>query len=416
MRLPSASSSSTEVLVSEASSPLITRPSVVATVYWTKLPSTLRLGSRMWIKSSLAGMAAMPERSGPTWPPSLPWRWHLAHCCWKTSLPAAASPPSEHRRRELVDHFLAVRVGQAAAAGAAASWRGRRSSVRDGRPGLASGRGPARETGACPVSSALDQGRGPVGAAEQRLQDRRAARGRQRRQPLDQRVARPGLPCCAATASIRPAASSGERPGRDQVEQRRAAVSSSAAQLDELPAASMRATSDSDLSLGRLASSDRGDLGAHARRGPGCPRRPTRRTSCPRAPARAARSASCLSASSAASIELGRPVLGPAAGQARGGSPRSPRLAAAERPARPSELIDSVGAAPRPVLGHAARRSRAPRRRAAPRRVAGGQRLQERRSLRAAAAVAASASQRSLRASRVAEASASALAASSDGG
>ncbi len=54
-RFPSASSSSTEVLVSEASSPLITRPSVVATVYWTKLPSTLRLGSRMWIKSSLRG-------------------------------------------------------------------------------------------------------------------------------------------------------------------------------------------------------------------------------------------------------------------------------------------------------------------------------------------------------------------------
>ena len=38
--------------------------------------------------------AATPERSGPTWPPSPPWRWHLAHCCWKTSLPAAGSPPS----------------------------------------------------------------------------------------------------------------------------------------------------------------------------------------------------------------------------------------------------------------------------------------------------------------------------------
>ena len=63
-RLPSASISSTEVFVSEASSPLITRPSVVATVYWTKLPSTLRLGSRMWIKSSSRGMAAMPGEVG----------------------------------------------------------------------------------------------------------------------------------------------------------------------------------------------------------------------------------------------------------------------------------------------------------------------------------------------------------------
>ena len=68
-RFASASISSTEVFVSEASRPLITRPSVVATVYWTKLPSTLRLGSRMWIKSSSRGTAAMPVRSGPTWPP-----------------------------------------------------------------------------------------------------------------------------------------------------------------------------------------------------------------------------------------------------------------------------------------------------------------------------------------------------------
>ena len=61
-------------------------PSVVATVYWTKLPSTLRLGSRMWIKSSSRGMAAMPVRSGPTVPPSPPWRWHLAHCCCEDHL------------------------------------------------------------------------------------------------------------------------------------------------------------------------------------------------------------------------------------------------------------------------------------------------------------------------------------------
>ena len=37
----------------------------------------------------------MPERSGPTLPPSPPCMWHLAHCCLKTCLPLAASPACE---------------------------------------------------------------------------------------------------------------------------------------------------------------------------------------------------------------------------------------------------------------------------------------------------------------------------------
>ena len=71
-RLASASISSTEVFVSDESNPLITRPSLVATVYCTKLPSTLRLGSMMWVKSSMRGTAAVPVKSGPTWPPVVP--------------------------------------------------------------------------------------------------------------------------------------------------------------------------------------------------------------------------------------------------------------------------------------------------------------------------------------------------------
>ena len=90
---PSASSRSTEVFVSPASRPLRTRPSVVATVYWRKFPSTDRLGSRMWTISSLFGCAAMPVRSGPTLPPSPECVWHLAHSFLKTSLPREASPP-----------------------------------------------------------------------------------------------------------------------------------------------------------------------------------------------------------------------------------------------------------------------------------------------------------------------------------
>ncbi len=61
---PSASSSSTADFDSEASRPLRTRPSFVARVYWTKFPSTLRLGSRMWISSSSRGWVAHPGQVG----------------------------------------------------------------------------------------------------------------------------------------------------------------------------------------------------------------------------------------------------------------------------------------------------------------------------------------------------------------
>ena len=92
--LPSASTSSTAFLLSDASRPLSVRPSAVASEYWTKFPSTERLGSRMFVRSSAFGCAAMPVRSGPTLPPSPEWVWHLAHCSLKTSLPRAGSPPA----------------------------------------------------------------------------------------------------------------------------------------------------------------------------------------------------------------------------------------------------------------------------------------------------------------------------------
>ena len=56
------------------------RPALVVTLYWRKLPSTLRLGSRMSMSRWSFGWTAMPVRSGPILPPSPQCVWHLAQC------------------------------------------------------------------------------------------------------------------------------------------------------------------------------------------------------------------------------------------------------------------------------------------------------------------------------------------------
>ena len=147
-RLPSASISSTVVLVSEASRPLITRPSVVATVYWTKLPSTLRLGSRMWISSSsrgsgghagevgadLAAFAAVAVALG-----ALLLEDHLAG--------GGVAPLLEQRAVSWSMTFW--RSGSGRPPPCRSSFLARRGDrlVRGGRPGPASGRAPARRAG-----------------------------------------------------------------------------------------------------------------------------------------------------------------------------------------------------------------------------------------------------------------------------
>ncbi len=68
----------------------------------------------MWTSSSSLGCAAVPVRSGPTFPPSPEWVWHFAHCCVKTALPCAGIAPFQNDRGQGVDDLLAVGIGQAA--------------------------------------------------------------------------------------------------------------------------------------------------------------------------------------------------------------------------------------------------------------------------------------------------------------
>ena len=174
------------------------------------------------MSSSLLGWAAMPVRSGPTLPPSPEWVWHLAHCCLKTSLPCAASPPFRTTGGQRVDDLLAVGVGQAAALG-----EQRLGPVGDrpgpgGRPGPASGRARAGDSGPCPPRSPSSEGAGPVGPAEQR-QDRPACRdGRASSARSASTSGRPDLGRVAPADGVDQAGRQlGRRPRRDQGEQRR---------------------------------------------------------------------------------------------------------------------------------------------------------------------------------------------------
>ena len=110
----------------------------------------------------------MPVRSGPTWPPSPPWRWHLAHCCRKTTLPAAASPPCRTSGASASITFWRSGSGRPPPCVEQPLGPSRRSPGSGGRPAPASGRATSSESGTDSVLEGVDQGRGPVGAARAR--------------------------------------------------------------------------------------------------------------------------------------------------------------------------------------------------------------------------------------------------------
>ena len=167
---------------------------IVATVYTRKLPSTLRLGSRILSSSSSLGCTAMPVRSGPMRVPSPPCTWHLAHCLMNTALPRAASPG------------LLV-------SGSNSSSTCRRSALGSRRPGPASSRRGASHCGCRDVRPALavrSSDRSPSSAVPARAPPAGPGpRGRgQQRRDANLRLARASAP-----AADRPAACRRRRPG-----------------------------------------------------------------------------------------------------------------------------------------------------------------------------------------------------------
>ena len=209
------------------------RPSVVATVYWTKFPSTLRLGSRMWTSSSAAGWAAMPVRSGPTFPPSPEWAWHLAHCWRKTSLPRAASPP-----RRTIGASSSITFWRSGSGSPPPRESSRFASpamdgIRMGRQRLLLVEGELVQPDLAPLD-AFEQRRGPVAPAEQRAQGDRPDAGRQRPEAIHQDRAHARGLAPARRLDQRGGQRRG-RPGGDQGDQLAGRVRVLLAELDVLP-------------------------------------------------------------------------------------------------------------------------------------------------------------------------------------
>ncbi len=258
----------------------------------------------------------------------------------------------------------------------------------------------------------LDQGRGPVGAAEQGPEHLGADARRQRRQDARPVACPTSGALLGATASIRPAASSGERAGRDQFEQccrarpRRPAVSSTSCR-----AASIRRALGERLVAGRCQQR-RGNLGADAVEGLVAPLA-HQADQLGRAGAGSS-IASSLDTLSAATSSLRRPVLGPASGHPPEHRFIHRGLTALQRGQDGRRLRRSGRRAPsaRPR----ARRSRAPPRRRDRLCHVAAIAFKNARSFRAAAAVAASTSQWSSRASPAAVRRPAPAATSSDGG
>ena len=306
---------------------------VVATVYWRKFPSTLRLGSRMWTSSSLFGCAAMPVRSGPTLPPSPECVWHLAHCFLKTSLPRDGVAALQDDRRQRLDDLLRGRGRAGRRPWRAAPWPARRSTC----PGWAASAcvwtSDRSDIGTLPASIAVDQRARPVRLAEQRAGRSPAGPPGSSAPSRRPGPSRPRARRSSPTAAIRPLARSGGVFAVTRAITSRAACGVALAEVDELP-----------------GGVDAGGLGASSRRRPsrGGPRRSRRRTrpspltpqreAQARASGRASRPRASAGAAaiafSAASSSVGGLVLRPALGQAGDDRLARPAASAASSGAR----------------------------------------------------------------------------------
>ena len=346
--------------------------------------------------SSSLGCAAIPVRSGPTLPPSPPWRVALGALLLEDEL-ALGGVARRWRTtgRERVDDLLAVGVGQAAAPGEQGLGPRGDRRVGVGGEGLLlverelvepDARPSRRRRGSAEVQSAR-----PSRAADGLGAD---GRGQRRRAPSTSAGPTSGA-SLRPTASTRPGASAGRGPGRDQ---RRAAPRpprrrsggtrsscraastraasgfvSSRAVGQEAPRRSRRSAGSSAFEPQRLGQARRAGPGRRAeslgsRRDQGLLGRRRRASpACPWASPRPGR----------------RRRVGDAPG-------RRPSSAASRT------STESAGAAPGVVLGDPAGDRERPVGGAGLSNLPGGERLEERpRSLAAAAAVAASASQRS---------------------
>ena len=129
----------------------------------------------------------MPVRSGPTLPPSPPWRVALGAVLLEDQLARARRRrPCATRAASWSITFWRSGSGRPPPCAEQRLGPRRRSSGRDGRPGPASGRASARRAGPCPVSSAASKA-GVQSARPSSVRSAVAARaGRQRRQRFDQ--------------------------------------------------------------------------------------------------------------------------------------------------------------------------------------------------------------------------------------
>ncbi len=317
-RLASASISSTEVLVSDGEQ-AVDHAAVVGgdgVLDEVALDASARVedvgqelvagqgGDARQVGADLAALAAVAVALGALLLRRRPCRW-------------MASPPSLSSGREPVDHLLAVGVGQAAALARAATGPARRSAVSGCADRACFWSSASSESRSLALLEGVDQGRGPVGPAEQGS-DRQGPR----RPGPGPAGARPGhCPTRGPCSGRRRRA--GRRPARASVP--------GVIDLQQLPGDARRSAARSSTSclrridparLGELLVLGRGQQRARRSR-----RRCCRRPGCPRGPP-AGRAAPCgaegssigerLDAPSPCSRRAGRACPWASRGPARG--------------------------------------------------------------------------------------------------
>ena len=125
-RFPSASISSTEVFDSEANSPLITRPSVVATVVLDEVALDAPARVEDVDQELVARNGGHPGEVGADLAPFAIVAVAFGALLLENQLACAGSPPSSSSGVQSVDDQLPIGIGEPAAPGPAASWHARR--------------------------------------------------------------------------------------------------------------------------------------------------------------------------------------------------------------------------------------------------------------------------------------------------